>query len=266
MKQILLLTISLLLYTSVNAQKVDVTDPSLPGIPGFSSVEVAISNAQVPTNAQIGSMVTVSGKVSNNGFLNTPQNFSWNVYVQKVNTNNGNGDSDDPDDEENETFVLDPQNLPEPTFQVSSGISSMGSGVEEDFTIQFTIDPNVFKKGKDNIVVIWPNLTDGTPEDNIIDGSIYVPHPNSERLAQPIASEFKAFPNPTKGQLTIQTKEAGDYDVSIMDLSGRVVLQSSFTESAMMEIDVTELNRGQYFLLVEGSDGYRKIEKLSILD
>lgn len=59
--------------------------------------------------------------------------------------------------------------------------------------------------------------------------------------------EFNVFPNPTQNQLTVElTNSSSDYQLDIIDLSGRSVYSTTLKESG--NINVSELARGTYFV------------------
>ena len=73
---------------------------------------------------------------------------------------------------------------------------------------------------------------------------------------------FSISPNPVKGnELKVYGSNLeGEYEVSIMDLTGKVVLVSTETENET-RIDVSDLNSGLYFLIVRNEKGEKHVEK-----
>jgi predicted extracellular nuclease len=81
--------------------------------------------------------------------------------------------------------------------------------------------------------------------------------------------ESKVYPNPTNGKLTIdfQSINGGSYNVSVTDLSGRVVLGEEFKAVSGMnrhEIDLGFVNAGIYMLYVKNADGNNSVTKVVV--
>jgi hypothetical protein len=74
-------------------------------------------------------------------------------------------------------------------------------------------------------------------------------------------NNFYAYPNPVKDKLTVDYV-GGDYTVSLIDLSGVVVLHQECTIGRSL-IDVTTLAQGFYLLKIESEGKYyfEKIQK-----
>ena len=56
------------------------------------------------------------------------------------------------------------------------------------------------------------------------------------------------FPNPTKGKFRIESENRTISDVSVIDLSGRIIYSDSFKNVNSKEIDLTEFPKGLYIL------------------
>jgi hypothetical protein len=66
--------------------------------------------------------------------------------------------------------------------------------------------------------------------------------------------EFNSFPNPVSQQLHITLPEEGVYQVSIIDLTGRVIFESNYS-AAKMEVDLSDFKKGIYSLKVSSEKG-----------
>lgn len=71
------------------------------------------------------------------------------------------------------------------------------------------------------------------------------------------AQEFNIYPNPTTGNIFIQwaNKATGNADVTITDVTGRVVIASAIkinTTSGQSQINVSDLNNGIYLISIKG--------------
>jgi hypothetical protein len=67
--------------------------------------------------------------------------------------------------------------------------------------------------------------------------------------------EFNSFPNPVSQKLHISVPQEGSYNVSIIDLTGRVVFDGSYPSSSM-EIDLSHFQKGIYSLKVSSGDRF----------
>ena len=69
-----------------------------------------------------------------------------------------------------------------------------------------------------------------------------------------LTNAFKMYPNPASDQLNISLDKAGDYRISIYDLSGKLVLKKDneiFTPNTALELNVSHLSKGTYILSLE---------------
>ncbi len=143
----------------------------LPVLLFAQNIDIQINNFDHPSHSQIGSFITISGKIKNKGTVNLnsiPLHF--NVKESK-----------------NKSEELDKQIL---TEEIVEGLLSVNftytrQGTiepeeEVDFLISVPVSNLNFKKGKDNIIVIWPNATgnDPTPEDNVEAFRIFIDEEN----------------------------------------------------------------------------------------
>ncbi len=91
---------------------------------------------------------------------------------------------------------------------------------------------------------------------------------NSQVSASASSSDFKMYPNPNNGLMTLDY-HLGDNEtgtVEVYDLTGRIlksfVIQSRGTQ---LEINSTELSAGQYYYVIRVNGQLVKTEKLSII-
>jgi len=80
----------------------------------------------------------------------------------------------------------------------------------------------------------------------------------STSTIEPISSNILIYSNPTKDKIYISTSFNESYKVEILDLLGRRLTALS----TYKEIDVTNLNKGIYFLLITKSDNSSSIYKV----
>jgi hypothetical protein len=67
--------------------------------------------------------------------------------------------------------------------------------------------------------------------------------------------EALIYPNPFSDVLNIQMKETSDYTVSLFDVAGRNILNSSFQNSNAIQLNLNELSKGKYTLLISSKEG-----------
>ena len=65
--------------------------------------------------------------------------------------------------------------------------------------------------------------------------------------------DFIIFPNPVQNKLIIQSATVDFNSISISDMNGRVV--NSLKNTVSNEIDVSNLQSGMYFLIIQSSEG-----------
>ncbi len=68
---------------------------------------------------------------------------------------------------------------------------------------------------------------------------------------------FRMFPNPIRGALFIELGLSESINVSILDMSGKVVHEDK-TEGQSIELNLSGLNAGMYIVEIEGDNVYRK--------
>ncbi len=66
---------------------------------------------------------------------------------------------------------------------------------------------------------------------------------------------ISVYPNPVTDKLNIRFPEAGDYGVSLYDLTGREIIQIQSNSADHIQLDVNALGQGQYVLKVVGNKG-----------
>lgn len=78
-------------------------------------------------------------------------------------------------------------------------------------------------------------------------------------IEEEIDDDILVYPNPSQSKITVQTSNPVFNEVIVFDLNGEVVLENEF--SFQMEIDVSFLQNGYYFLEIKGEDavGRRKL-------
>lgn len=94
-----------------------------------------------------------------------------------------------------------------------------------------------------------------------LDSIVYNPGSSVNVPTNILANSIKTFPNPTKGQVSLflgADVEPGNYNISLFDLSGKMVSQKSlFLNSNQTELlDFSNFKTGIYLLKVNGTQGF----------
>ena len=63
--------------------------------------------------------------------------------------------------------------------------------------------------------------------------------------------DFSVYPVPFNNQLTIKLNESDDYQVTVYDISGKLVYTNTYNQTEVMTLDVTNLSKGQYILRIQ---------------
>lgn len=74
----------------------------------------------------------------------------------------------------------------------------------------------------------------------------------------PVASDWKAYPNPADDRITIASNAASLQNVSVYDISGRMVQQVDNIHANTFNLDVQGLDAGMYFLQLTDDKGPQK--------
>ena len=70
---------------------------------------------------------------------------------------------------------------------------------------------------------------------------------------QTLASSVMVYPNPAKDVVVIKGKDANSYSLKLIDLSGRVLMNTKFTSNT--SLNVSSLDNGVYFMEVSDASG-----------
>ncbi len=75
-----------------------------------------------------------------------------------------------------------------------------------------------------------------------------------------ITGEF--YPNPTSGELSFNMKADHEkYDCSIVDVTGRTVMQQTFVNNGIITLDIASLDNASYLVRISSQDGERTVIK-----
>lgn len=74
-------------------------------------------------------------------------------------------------------------------------------------------------------------------------------------ISETIARKINVYPNPTRGELKMESGELSIEKVEIFDISGRNLLLSTFPIFQHTSIDISQLSVGTYFVKITTNSG-----------
>jgi hypothetical protein len=83
-----------------------------------------------------------------------------------------------------------------------------------------------------------------------------------------IAQGVICYPNPTTGRITVAfpTAPRGTYAASVLDVTGRIVAQQNLSfAGAEADLDLSQLQNGNYLLSIQGKDGSRHTQRVVVV-
>ncbi|WP_340113885.1 Kelch repeat-containing protein [Maribellus mangrovi] len=101
------------------------------------------------------------------------------------------------------------------------------------------------------------------PYKNISEPVILIIEDTGTGINRQISENFRIYPNPTNGVLTIETSDLNNCHISITTMNGQVLL-SKEVQGNRMEIDVSEFRKGIYLITIKSDKAVRtkKVIKL----
>jgi len=82
-------------------------------------------------------------------------------------------------------------------------------------------------------------------------------------LAENKAKDLKLYPNPSNGKINISGLNTNPYDVRLIDLTGRVLIQKSFEGQSINTLDLSRFNEGAYHIII--TQGEQSLKQKLIL-
>jgi poly(3-hydroxybutyrate) depolymerase len=148
------------------------------------------------------------------------------------------------------------------TFPGAPHVPYAGNTAYMDTTVNFIRDFLIGQMGCTDAILqpenaplesayLYPiNYCDGSPVDEVCIASI-------NELSE---VSFKIFPNPASSVLNIQSDKSGDYDITIIDLMGRVVYTQNGINGAI-SVDLSGVKTGNYLvrLTQNNNSGIQKL-------
>ncbi|HEX8546182.1 MAG TPA: T9SS type A sorting domain-containing protein, partial [Cytophagaceae bacterium] len=96
-------------------------------------------------------------------------------------------------------------------------------------------------------------LSEGASDSTYIEFTVNVKQVNA--LVQSERSFINVYPNPSNSQITVSSSGVNMAELTISDLSGRLLLQKDFdTEIGSSQLDVSNLTPGIYILTARGKE------------
>lgn len=74
-------------------------------------------------------------------------------------------------------------------------------------------------------------------------------------------NRIKMYPNPTKGLVNVEGLDNAS-ELSLVDLTGKVLLKEQIAGKTSLSIDIQEFNQGIYFIVINQNSGIKIIKKL----
>jgi hypothetical protein len=65
--------------------------------------------------------------------------------------------------------------------------------------------------------------------------------------------DVNVYPNPFNTYLIIELEEVNNYDISIYDIAGKLVLSTNFENTNRINLDLLNLNKGQYIVRIQNN-------------
>ena len=74
---------------------------------------------------------------------------------------------------------------------------------------------------------------------------------------------MNVYPNPANAQVLILISEISDYEITLLDITGRTVQTTEIIQGDKTSIDVSQLQNGIYFVQVTGN-GHSTTQKIIV--
>ena len=105
----------------------------------------------------------------------------------------------------------------------------------------------------------------GVTNDTIIDAVIYNScNKSTVGISTNLPNTFRVYPNPASNSVTVRfKKDANDYEIKLVDLNGRVVLNKATSEKEIT-LNIQLLKAGMYLMIITDNNGSSAYEKLIV--
>jgi hydroxymethylpyrimidine pyrophosphatase-like HAD family hydrolase len=75
-------------------------------------------------------------------------------------------------------------------------------------------------------------------------------------------SLFELFPNPSNFNTNLKFEEMGNYDIVVLNLNGKKIIEKSLEQVFEYSLDISSLNKGVYFVKVSNQNNIVSTKKL----
>ena len=222
-------------------------------------IEITKISCNAATNpAKIGELDTITIHLQNDGSLpgNIKDSFPGGTYYFNYNAGVGT--------------------VSETKVDFSHPIVLNGMAYNHTETVQdtFTLSKTFFKKGTNNIIIIWPTggkaLVGNDSLDTIPYGTyqFYISDTTLGIIPQSAQNAFKIYPNPAKDVVNIQMNESGTGIIRLMDMTGKLVATKPYSakvgESVSLPLNESAvIPDGLYLVSIETANSSR-VSKIMI--
>lgn len=123
----------------------------------------------------------------------------------------------------------------------------------------FTFDWTAPVAGTGNVTFYFAGLaannngTDDSGDYTYTGNKAYAENVGGANGIEAIQATASAFPNPASAQLTVKSNIQSNAAISVIDMNGRLMQQTSVANAAQFELNIADLNAGVYFVQVQGA-------------
>ncbi|MGB0166616.1 MAG: GEVED domain-containing protein, partial [Luteibaculum sp.] len=103
------------------------------------------------------------------------------------------------------------------------------------------------------------------PEGEVEDYSVFLVNGSTTSVEGHSMSSATLFPNPSQGKFEIGGLKAGSYEITVRDLSGKLLIQQNITQQSN-QVLTENWPQGVYFVNLSNEQGANKSFRLSVLD
>lgn len=84
-------------------------------------------------------------------------------------------------------------------------------------------------------------------------------------ISEPISlKNIKIYPNPASDYIHLELSKHQDINIEVTTIAGKIVLQKKFTNAYSINMKISELPKGLYFLVIENKNKEKIIKKLIV--
>ncbi|MEY2898891.1 MAG: hypothetical protein RL138_944 [Bacteroidota bacterium] len=123
----------------------------------------------------------------------------------------------------------------------------------------FTFDWTAPAAGTGNVTFYFAGLaannngTDDTGDYTYTGNQVYAENVGGTSGIEAMQASASVFPNPATTQLAVKSNIQASAVISVLDINGRLMNQTSVENAANFDLNIAELNAGVYFVHVQGA-------------